>query len=139
MTPRSTAYLSPPQSPALIPPLPRADFLIQRRRNLRLCIEFLARSHGQHTQSPSSKCASDSLTTELQLFVCISQYCRISLAVINRFAVVNFIQQPLPKGSTTGAGFSGQSGALDMGQRASTGLTTFNAFWSYIVCLLLFR
>ena len=38
--------------------------------------------------------------------------------------VVNFIQQPLPPGSTTGAGFEGQSGALDMGQRASTGLTT---------------
>ena len=37
---------------------------------------------------------------------------------------VNFIQQPLPEGSITGAGFEGQSGALDMGQRASTGLTT---------------
>lgn len=37
---------------------------------------------------------------------------------------MNFIQQPLPRGSTTGAGFEGQSGALDMGQRASTGLTT---------------
>jgi POT family proton-dependent oligopeptide transporter len=49
---------------------------------------------------------------------------------------VNFIQQPLPKGSTTGAGFSGQSGALDMGQRASTGLTTFNQFWAYLTPLL---
>jgi len=48
---------------------------------------------------------------------------------------VNFIQQPLPEGSNTGAGFSGQSGALDMGQRASTGLTTFNAFWAYIMPL----
>jgi POT family proton-dependent oligopeptide transporter len=38
--------------------------------------------------------------------------------------VVNFIQQPLPQGSNTGAGFTGQSGALDMGQRASTSLTT---------------
>lgn len=37
---------------------------------------------------------------------------------------VNFIQQPLPDGSSTGAGHSGQSGALGMGQRASTGLTT---------------
>lgn len=37
---------------------------------------------------------------------------------------VNFIQKPLPDGSTTGAGFDGQSGALGMGQRASTGLTT---------------
>ena len=37
---------------------------------------------------------------------------------------VNFIQKPLPLGSSTGAGFEGQSGALGMGQRASTGLTT---------------
>jgi hypothetical protein len=48
---------------------------------------------------------------------------------------VNFIQQPLPAGSTTGAGFDNQSGALDMGQRASTGLTTFNQFWAYITPL----
>lgn len=48
---------------------------------------------------------------------------------------VNFIQQPLPANSTTGAGFDGQSGALDMGQRASTGLTTFNQFWAYITPL----
>ena len=60
----------------------------------------------------------------------------------------NFIQQPLPDGSRTGAGGrDGQSGALGMGQRASTGklrayrkmtpssrdqftgLTTFNQFW----------
>jgi POT family proton-dependent oligopeptide transporter len=47
----------------------------------------------------------------------------------------NFIQQPLPRGSTTGAGHEGQSGALDMGQRASTGLTTFNQFWSYVTPL----
>ncbi|OCH86995.1 oligopeptide transporter [Obba rivulosa] len=46
----------------------------------------------------------------------------------------NFIQQPLP--SRTGAGFKdGQSGALDMGQRASTGITTFNSFWVYVVPL----
>ncbi|KAI5782814.1 MFS peptide transporter [Pyronema domesticum] len=48
---------------------------------------------------------------------------------------VNFIQQPLPAGSTTGAGFENQSGALGMGQRASTGLTTFNAFWAYVMPL----
>jgi len=37
---------------------------------------------------------------------------------------VNFIQQPLPPGSNTGAGKDDyQSGALGMGQRASTGLT----------------
>lgn len=44
--------------------------------------------------------------------------------LIGMWIVVNFIQQPLPEGSTTGAGFEGQSGALGMGQRASTGLTT---------------
>ncbi|GAD95050.1 MFS peptide transporter, putaitve [Paecilomyces variotii No. 5] len=46
---------------------------------------------------------------------------------------VNFIQQPLPAGSRTGAGFEGQSGALGMGQRASTGLTMFNTFWCYLM------
>ncbi|KAJ9213861.1 hypothetical protein DTO166G4_4472 [Paecilomyces variotii] len=49
---------------------------------------------------------------------------------------VNFIQQPLPAGSRTGAGFEGQSGALDMGQRASTGLTMFNTFWCYLTPIL---
>lgn len=49
---------------------------------------------------------------------------------------VNFIQQPLPEGSTTGAGFEGQSGALGMGQRASTGLTLFNQFWAYVMPLV---
>ncbi|EMD88398.1 hypothetical protein COCC4DRAFT_205407 [Bipolaris maydis ATCC 48331] len=50
---------------------------------------------------------------------------------------VNFIQKPLPPGSVTGAGFLKKpgSGALDMGQRASTGLTMFNQFWSYITPL----
>jgi POT family proton-dependent oligopeptide transporter len=49
---------------------------------------------------------------------------------------VNFIQQPLPEGSHTGAGgLDGQSGALNMGQRASTGLTTFYQFWCYITPL----
>lgn len=49
----------------------------------------------------------------------------------------NYIQQPLPPGSTTGAGgLNGQAGALDMGQRASTGLTTFYQFWCYITPLL---
>ncbi|KAJ5909212.1 hypothetical protein N7495_001894 [Penicillium taxi] len=53
---------------------------------------------------------------------------------------VNFIQRPLPKGSITGALVSGSSsngvpGALGMGQRASTGLTLFNQFWSYIMPL----
>ncbi|GAW13301.1 hypothetical protein ANO14919_026820 [Xylariales sp. No.14919] len=50
---------------------------------------------------------------------------------------VNFIQQPLPPGSTTGAaGTFGQPGALDQGQQASTGLVTFNSFWAYLMPLL---
>lgn len=36
----------------------------------------------------------------------------------------NYIQQPLPKGSVTGAGFKGISGALGLGQRTATSLTT---------------
>lgn len=48
---------------------------------------------------------------------------------------VNFIQQPLPEGSTTGSDDT-QPGALGMGQRASTGLTTFNQFWAYVMPLL---
>jgi POT family proton-dependent oligopeptide transporter len=49
----------------------------------------------------------------------------------------NFIQQGLPPNSRTGAGGTdGQSGALGMGQRASTGLTTFNSFWVYVTPLL---
>lgn len=48
----------------------------------------------------------------------------------------NFIQQPLPAGSRTGAGFTnGQSGALNMGQQASTGIGTFNQFWVYLIPL----
>ncbi|KAK0202758.1 peptide transporter PTR2A [Desarmillaria ectypa] len=48
----------------------------------------------------------------------------------------NFIQQPLPEGSHTGAGFkNGQSGALGRGQRASTGLNTFYQFWVYVTPL----
>lgn len=43
----------------------------------------------------------------------------------------NYIQRPLPPGSVTGAG-GVQSGALNMGQAASTGITTFNTFWVYL-------
>ncbi|KAI1803196.1 PTR2-domain-containing protein [Daldinia bambusicola] len=50
---------------------------------------------------------------------------------------VNYISQPLPPGSTTGAGGTDlQAGALDQGQRASTGLVLFNSFWSYLMPLL---
>ncbi|KAL2813653.1 POT family-domain-containing protein [Aspergillus granulosus] len=48
----------------------------------------------------------------------------------------NFIQQPLPEGSSTGAGFSGQSGALGQGQRAATGLNLFLTFWSYFMPII---
>jgi len=42
----------------------------------------------------------------------------------------------LPDGSVTGAGGAdGQSGALGMDQRASTGITTFNQFWQYLMPL----
>ncbi|KAF8635253.1 hypothetical protein AX15_000479 [Amanita polypyramis BW_CC] len=48
----------------------------------------------------------------------------------------NFIQQPLPHGSRTGAGGKdSQSGALGLGQRASTGLTTFYQFWCFVTPL----
>ncbi|RYO97555.1 hypothetical protein DL765_011156 [Monosporascus sp. GIB2] len=54
---------------------------------------------------------------------------------------VNFISQPLPPGSTTGAILSGneaegQPGALGKGQQASTGLVLFNNFWSYLMPLV---
>lgn len=42
----------------------------------------------------------------------------------------------MPAGSNTGAGFEGQSGALGMGQRASTGLVMFNQFWAYLTPIL---
>jgi len=46
------------------------------------------------------------------------------------FLQTNYIQQPLPPGSSTGAGgLNGQSGALGAGQQMSTGLTTFYQFW----------
>ncbi|KAI6082035.1 POT family protein [Hypoxylon rubiginosum] len=49
---------------------------------------------------------------------------------------VNFISQPLPAGSTTGAGGTDlQAGALGKGQQASTGLVLFNSFWSYVLPL----
>jgi hypothetical protein len=51
---------------------------------------------------------------------------RSSISRTDRMVVVNFIQKDLPPGSRTGAGFlrkTTPSGALGMGQRASTGLT----------------
>lgn len=52
---------------------------------------------------------------------------------------VNFISYPLPENNSAGAGLAGgannQSGALGLGQQASTGLTLFNSFWSYMMPL----
>lgn len=60
----------------------------------------------------------------------------LGLPALTQQQFTNFIQQPLPEGSTTGSSKAGQtSGALGMGQRASTGLTTFNQFWSYTMPL----
>lgn len=52
---------------------------------------------------------------------------------------VNFIQQPNP-GTATGKALDpssadAQPGALGLGQQASTGLTTFNQFWVYLIPL----
>ncbi|TFY52428.1 hypothetical protein EVJ58_g10024 [Rhodofomes roseus] len=48
----------------------------------------------------------------------------------------NFIQQPLPPGSRTGAGYAdGQSGALGLGQRTSTAIGMLNTFWVYFMPL----
>ncbi|KAF2708985.1 PTR2-domain-containing protein [Pleomassaria siparia CBS 279.74] len=50
----------------------------------------------------------------------------------------NFIQHPRPAGQPTGRDPSpeGQPGALNMGQRASTGIGTFNSFWAYTTPIL---
>jgi POT family proton-dependent oligopeptide transporter len=50
----------------------------------------------------------------------------------------NFIQHPRPVGQPTGRDPSaeGQPGALNMGQRASTGIGTFNSFWAYTTPIL---
>lgn len=52
----------------------------------------------------------------------------------------NFVQRPMPPGSTTGAPLdpSGEMipGALGMGQRASQGINLFNQFWAYLMPLV---
>ncbi|KKZ64424.1 POT family proton-dependent oligopeptide transporter [[Emmonsia] crescens] len=51
--------------------------------------------------------------------------------------LTNFVQQPLPVGSTTGNDprSDGQPGALGKGQRASQGMVLFNKMWSYFAPL----
>src|SRR3569833_215742 len=48
----------------------------------------------------------------------------------------NFIQHPLPPGSSTDADPAGQPGAMGFGHRASAGLTTFYSFWQSALPLL---
>jgi POT family proton-dependent oligopeptide transporter len=51
----------------------------------------------------------------------------------------NFVNQPLPEGSTTGAhpdGLDGQPGALGMGTKAAQGISLFNQFFAYLTPLL---
>ncbi|KAI9512004.1 oligopeptide transporter [Russula earlei] len=57
-----------------------------------------------------------------------SAYMIAIIEMAERFSV-NFIQQPLPKGSSTGAG--GKNGVS-----ASTGLTTLMQFWCYVTPLM---
>lgn len=52
----------------------------------------------------------------------------------------NFIAQPLPEGSTTGApvdpsAADAQAGALDMGAQAAQALSLFNQFFAYLMPL----
>lgn len=50
----------------------------------------------------------------------------------------NFVNRPLPAGSTTGAPLTpdGLPGALGMGPKAAQGISLFNQFWAYIMPLL---
>jgi len=50
----------------------------------------------------------------------------------------NFVVQPLPPGSTTGAppNPANQPGALNLGQKAGQGISLFNQFFAYLMPLL---
>lgn len=50
--------------------------------------------------------------------------------------VTNFVQWPMPAGSLTGASPRGQPGAMGLGQRTATAITTFNVFWQYFMPLI---
>ncbi|KAL0935679.1 peptide transporter Ptr2 (POT family protein) [Colletotrichum truncatum] len=50
----------------------------------------------------------------------------------------NFVMRPLPEGSKTGATYSNDNrtpGALNMGQKASQGVSLVNQFWAYLTPL----
>lgn len=56
-----------------------------------------------------------------------------------RLKGTNYIQQPLPAGSTTGANHGSEdfrSGAFGLGQQSSFAATTFNGFWAYFMPIL---
>ncbi|KAL2866143.1 POT family-domain-containing protein [Aspergillus lucknowensis] len=48
----------------------------------------------------------------------------------------NFVNRPLPPGSTTGAAPDGLPGALGMGPKAAQGINLFNQFFAYLTPLL---
>lgn len=48
----------------------------------------------------------------------------------------NFVNHPLPPGSTTGAAPDGLPGALGMGPKAAQGISLFNQFFAYLTPLL---
>lgn len=69
------------------------------------------------------------------VFVCYCQF-RWGEYRLTSYLQANYIQQPLPPGSRTGAGgLNGQAGALGMGQQTANGLNTFYSFWCYITPL----
>lgn len=48
----------------------------------------------------------------------------------------NFVNRPLPPGSTTGSAPDGRPGALGMGPKAAQGISLFNQFFAYIMPLV---
>ncbi|KAL7936440.1 PTR2 domain-containing protein [Trichoderma chlorosporum] len=48
----------------------------------------------------------------------------------------NFVNRPLPAGSTTGSAPDGRPGALGMGPKAAQGISLFNQFFAYIMPLV---
>ncbi|CAK7225338.1 hypothetical protein SBRCBS47491_005854 [Sporothrix bragantina] len=73
----------------------------------------------------------------------LSIYTIVAVEFCERFSyygvmivVTNFIQWPMPAGSTSGASPHGQPGAMGFGQATATAITTFNVFWQYVTPLL---
>ena len=58
----------------------------------------------------------------------------IGINLNNLLLGTNYIQQPRPAGSTTGANHGSsdfRSGGFGLGQRTAFAVTTFNSFWAY--------